>query len=179
MKKILFVIVGAICVCAGFSISSCKELDKIVDREKRVDIITSIIADGLSAMSTDSNTYLSGTWAYTDGSKTFDTLWISGDSVISNHFKDDEIDLYQTGGYLYYASYKQALVQYNAAYNFKTKKDVPSWSQTLIYAISKTKVSLLNMHQLTFSELDQQTGEVLGSTTYTWVSDNVTPSFAQ
>lgn len=182
MKKILFVLALGIVVCAGVSISSCKELEKVagsIDKEQRVDLITTIIADGLSAISTDSNSFMAGTWAYTDGNGTFDTLWISRDSVITNHYKDKEIDLLQTGGYLYYASYKQALVQYNGAHNYKTGKDLANWSQTLIYAVSKTKLSLLNMNQLTMTELDQTTGENLGSTTYTWVSDDEGPSGAQ
>jgi len=182
MKKILFILAVGITICVGAGISSCKELEKAassIDKEQRAAIIATIIEDGLGAISTDSNSFLAGTWAYTDNNGTFDTLWISTDSVITNHYKDKEIDLIQTGGYLYYSSYKQALVQYNGAHNYKTGKDLENWSQTLIYAVSKTKMSLLNMNQLTMTELDQTTGESLGSTTYTWVSDNTSPTGAQ
>lgn len=179
MKKFIYSIAVLAGVCLAINLSSCKELEKVansIDKEQRADIIGVLLADGLSAMSGDSLSFLAGTWVFTDGQNTFDTLWIATDSTITNHFKNDEVDLLQTGGYLYYQSYKQALVQYNSAYNYKTKKEVQGWSNTLIYNVSKTKFTLLNMNQLTLMELDQETGESLGSTAYTLLNDEETPS---
>lgn len=139
----------------------------------RVAAIATIIEDGLSAMTGDSTSFMAGVWTYTDGSTVFDTLWFYRDSTVTSHYISvkDTIDLLQTGGYLYYPSYKQALVQYNGAHNYLTKRDIPNWSMTYIYNVSKMKMSLLNVNQLTLVELDQTTGEQLSSTTYTYLKD--------
>lgn len=179
MKKILYSLLAFAGTCLAFNFSACKELEKVVsslDKEQRADIIGALLADGINAMSGDSLSFLAGTWVFNDGNNTFDTLWISTDSTITNHFKNEEVDLLQTGGYLYYRSFKQVLVQYNSAFNFKTKKEVSNWSNTIIYNANKTKFTLLNMNQLTLTELDQQTGESLGSTAYTLLNDSDQPA---
>ncbi|MBR0037550.1 MAG: hypothetical protein IJP70_07905 [Bacteroidales bacterium] len=179
MKKIiLFPIAALAAVC--FILSSCGTnenaiagLTNLKHKSGRQEAIATIIADGLSAITGDSTLYLTGCWAYTDNAGTYDTLWFYPDSTITSHFvsKKDTINLLQTGGYLYYSSYKQALVQYNGAHNYLTKKDLANWSMTYIYGVKKFKSSLLNINSLTFSELDQKTGEVISQTTYSYVGE--------
>lgn len=178
MKKYLFIAVGSLlAVCLGFSscgsAGTAAALDQLGlgSKQARADLITSLLADGFAAIAADSTEYLVGTWAFSDGAGTFDTIWFYNDSTVTSHFvsKKDTINLLQTGGFLYYSSYKQALVQYNGAHNYLTGKDIPNWSMTYIYGVSKMKVSALKMNQLTLSELNQQTGDVMSQTTYTFV----------
>ncbi|MBP5763580.1 MAG: hypothetical protein J6W47_00545 [Bacteroidales bacterium] len=176
MKKLLILPIAAFtAVC--FVLSSCSSsvlgAAGLSHKSERQAAIATIIADGLSAFTGDSTLYLTGCWAFTDHKGTFDTVWFYSDSTITSHFvsKADTIDLLQTGGYLYYSSYKQALVQYNGAHNYLTKRDIPNWSMTYMYAVSKMKLSLLGMNQLTLSELDQTTGDVKSQTTYSYVGE--------
>lgn len=179
MKKYLYLSAGAILTgCIAFS--SCGSPAQtqaalnqfgLGHKQQRVDLITSLLADGYAAIAADSTEYLVGTWAFSDGAGTYDTLWFYNDSTVTSHFvsKKDTINLLQTGGFLYYSSYKQALVQYNGAHNFLTGKDIPNWSMTYIYGVAKMKVSALKMNQLTLTELNQQTGDPISQTTYTYV----------
>jgi len=179
MKKLFYFVAIAFAFCAGASLSSC-------DKESRTEIIGNLIDNGLEYLSRDSTTWLAGTWA-TASDGYIDTLWIGTDSVFSSHTimvdatTDTDIDLYRTGGYLYYMSFGQTLVNYSYAYNFKTKQGM-NWSETLIYNTSKFKVNVTadyGINNLTLEELDQTTGESLGSSTYTFVSENTKSPYAE
>lgn len=179
MKKFFLLSVAALLlVCLSFN--SCGSSGQAVlsqmnlgSKSERAAAIAQIIEDGLSAYTGDSTHYLAGVWAYTDGGSVFDTLWFYRDSTVTSHYisKKDTINLLQTGGYIYYPSFKQVLVQYDGAHNYLTKRDMKNWSITNIYNVQKVKLTLLNMNQLSLTELDQTTGENLGSTTYTYVED--------
>lgn len=179
MKKIYLLPVAAmLAICAIFN--SCGSVGQAAltqfgldSKSARASAIATIIEDGLSAITGDSTSFLAGVWAYTDGVSVYDTMWFYRDSTVTSHYinKKETIDILQTGGYLYYPSFKQALVQYNGAHNYLTKKDIPNWSMTYIYNVSKMKMTLLNVNQLTLVELDQTTGEQLSSTTYTYLKD--------
>ncbi|MBQ0057883.1 MAG: hypothetical protein KBT20_09525 [Bacteroidales bacterium] len=173
MKKLLIPIAAFIVICltgCGSTGTAVLQQFGLDSKAARADFITSLIGDGFEALVADSTSFLVGTWTFTDNEGTYDTLWFYSDSTVTNHFvsKKDTINLLQTGGYLYYSSYKQALVQYNGAHNYLTRRDIPEWNFTYIYGVSKFKVSALGLNQLTMSELDQTTGEVLSQTTYTY-----------
>lgn len=175
MKNYILLSVAAL-LTACFSLSGCSSAIQsaalkqfgLDSKKARVDLILSLLADGYAAVNADSTEYLVGTWAFSDGQGTFDTLWFYNDSTVTSHFvsKKDTIDLLQTGGFLYYSSYKQALVQYNGAHNYLTHKDIPNWSMTYIYDVSKMRLSALGINQLTLTELNQTTGEAQSQTTY-------------
>ena len=179
--KNYFLLSVASLLLACFSFNSCNssagtaalQQFGLGSKSERAAAIAQIIEDGLSAYTADSTHFLAGVWAYTDGAKTFDTLWFYRDSTVTNHYVSvkDTINMLQTGGYIYYPSFKQALIQYNGAHNYLTKRDVANWSMTNVYSVQKVKMSLLNMNQLTLTELDLNTGENLSSTTYTFVKD--------
>lgn len=180
MKKFfLLSVAAALLACLSFNSCGSSSGTAVLEqmglshKSERAAAIAQIIEDGLSAVTGDSTHYLAGVWAYTDGSTVCDTIWFYRDSTVTSHYVNtkEKINLLQTGGYIYYPSFKQVLVQYNGAHNYLTKKDMSNWSMTNIYQVSKFKMTVLNMNQLSLTELDQNTGENLGSTTYTWVKD--------
>jgi len=166
MKKFMLGTV-AVMLLACFSFSSCS-------KEERQNAIWSLLENGVELFCSDSTTFLSGVWAYQSGDgKEIDTLWIGKDSTILDHYIsiDDTLDIQQSGGYLYYKSFKQVLVQYNHGFNYKTNRDLVDWNITNIYKASKWKIDIMNINQLVLEELDQTSGESLGSITYTFVED--------
>ena len=179
MKKISFILIASfLLTCLAFqgcgaSGEAALSQFGLGSKSERAAALAQIIEDGLSAYTGDTTCYLAGVWAYNDGTSVADTLWFYRDSTVTSHYvnKKESINLLQTGGYLYYPSFKQVLIQYNGAHNYLTKKDMPNWSMTNIYNVSKVKLSLLNMNQLSLTELDQNTGEAISSTTYTFVKD--------
>ena len=164
MKRFFLIPIAALLlVCLSFS--SCS-------KEDRQNAAMSILGDLMEVLTGDSVTYLCGTWAYAsmDG-KEIDTLWFYPDSTVLNHYisKDDQINIQQSGGYIYYKFAKQVLISYTHGYNYMTKKDLVDWNQTAIYGVKKFKFSIANMNRLTVDELDQTTGEVTGSVSYDYV----------
>lgn len=164
MKKVfLFSIASLLLVCLSFS--SCS-------KSERQEAAMTILGDLMEVLTGDSTTYMCGIWAYAslDG-KEKDSLWFYADSTVLNHYisVDDDLDIQQSGGYIYYKFAKQAQIVYTHGYNYKTKKDLVDWYQEAIYGVKKFKFTLANMHRLTIDELDQTTGEVTGSTTYDYV----------
>lgn len=179
MKKLLYCVSLALALFTGVSLSSC-------DKDTRSEILGNLIDDGLDYLSRDSTTWLAGTWAASEGGL-IDTLWIGKDSTFSSHTimidkeTDTDIDLFRTGGYLYYMSFGQVLVNYSYAYNFKTEKPL-EWDEIIIYNAKKFKITVsadYKINNLTLEELDQVSGESLGTTTYSYVSDNTKSPYAE
>lgn len=175
MKKLLLLPISVfLLVSFSMSLSSCSK----EDRQNLFGSILEILLHNATA-SNDSISYMSGIWAYssTDG-KEIDTFWIYTDSTIMEHYisVDDTLDIQLSGGYLYYPSFKQMLVQWNNGYNFATKRPF-EFSEQHIYNVKIIDLPSIpiggynspEFHTLSLDDLDTETGDVLSSASYTYV----------
>ena len=200
MKKFILAIVAAISLtCFSFSFSSCNEdtikaiidiigsdstssgsiWDRILGNDSLKDndkygYLADMIERYIAAKTSDSTEYLAGVWAYqsTDGTE-LDTFWFFRDSTVLEHYisTEDTLDVQYSGGYLYYSSYDQMIVQFNSVYNYLTKRNF-DYSEYHIYGVSKPAwQAALGMTTLTLTDLDTETGETISQISYTYVED--------
>lgn len=138
------------------------------------DFLAGIIENIISRTTEDSTEYVPGIWAYSsqDG-KEIDTIWLYRDSTMLEHYisLDDTLDVQYSGGYIYYASFEQMIVQVNSVYNYYTKRSI-DYNEFHIYGAKKPFfMEMLGMKTLILDDLDTQTGEIISSISYNYVSD--------
>lgn len=125
----------------------------------------------------DSANYLCGIWVDTDG-KYVDTLWIYNDSTILEHVisPKDDLNMQLSGGYLYYPSFKQLLVQWNSAYDYATQKSFP-FNEKHIYNVKvinippimiKDSIGTPAIHTMSLEDLDTETGELIDASSFNY-----------
>ena len=149
-------------------------LGKGDDSETKGEYIAGFIEQILSQATKDTNEYVLGTWAYssTDGSE-IDTIWFYQDSTMLEHYisTEDTLDIQYSGGYIYYASYEQMIVQINSVYNYFTKKSF-DYDEYHIYGVKKPVwMSIIGNTTLVMTDLDTETGETISEVSYNYVGD--------
>jgi len=177
-KKILLPVLAICGLSMSASFQSCETLNQLggdMTAEQRQQLIGGLIFDGLNSLSGggDSLTALAGVWvAASDGVR--DTIVFTNNGQYQQHYASDSLNYIEKGTYVYYKSFRQALVDANYLFNCLTGKQV-KWEQQYIY-----KVQLLNLsnsagiNNLTLEQLDNDPksstyGQSLGATQYSAV----------
>jgi len=148
--------------------------DSISNKEN---FLADMIEKYIAAKTCDSTEFMAGVWTYQSGSGDsieIDTFWFYRDSTVLEHFIStaDSIDVQYSGGYLYYKSFKQAIVQFNSVFNYNTGRNIDGYTEYHIFEVSNPAwMQALGVNQLTMNDLDTETGELLSSCTYTYVED--------
>lgn len=202
MKKFLLAVAACISLtCFSFSFQSCNEESKeywlslfaqyfgndttsqyykilgtdTLQGNDKYGFLSDMIERYIAAKTCDSTEFMAGVWAYqsNDGDE-IDTFWFYRDSTVMEHYisKSDTLDVQYSGGYLYYKTFKQAIVQFNNVYNYKTNRNIEGYSEYHIFEVSNPAwMQALGVNQLTMTDLDTETGEPLSSIAYSYVED--------
>ncbi len=134
--------------------------------------LAGVIENIISRTTEDSSEYVLGVWAYASSDLTeIDTLWFYNDSTILEHYisTEDTLDIQYSGGYLYYSSFNQMIVQINSVYNYYTKRSF-DYDEYHIYGVKKPFFpAIFGSTMLTMTDLNTETGEVISEISYTYV----------